>query len=220
MSRELSHERALELLPWLVNATLRGSEREQLEAHVRDCLVCRAELRSQRALAAFVRDRPTLDRSVDQGFDALLARIDAGDVRTQTPRRWQTMLRDHPTWLAGASAAAAAVLLLAVWIGSGQSELARSVPFTTLTQPQATAGLLLDVIFAEEVSEAQMRALLREIDATIVAGPSQLGRYTIRVAFDGTAARDANALLALLHEDARVRFAGPSFVSDQPGATE
>lgn len=220
MSHEISHERALELLPWLVNATLRGSEREQLEAHVRDCLVCRAELRSQRGLAALVQDQPTLDRSVEQSFDALLARIDEQHADAPAPRRRRWMLHNYPAWIAGASAAAAVVLLVAVWIGSGRSELARPGPFTTLTQPQAAAGLLLDVIFAADVSETQMRTLLREIDATIVSGPSQLGRYTIRVASEGTAARDTDALLALLREDARVRFAGPSFAPDQPGAAE
>ena len=44
MSRPIGHERAFELLPWLVNGSLSGHERDEVEQHTRVCLLCRREL--------------------------------------------------------------------------------------------------------------------------------------------------------------------------------
>lgn len=217
MSQELSHESALELLPWLVNDTLHGSEREQLERHVRDCLVCRAELRSQRALASLVAGQPTLDVSIDRGFDALLARIDAGDARAAPPHRLWAAVRSRPAVLAGATVIATVVVAVGIWIGRKNPDLAGPGSFTTLTQPAADTGALVDVVFAPDVSEVQLRALLQELGLTIVAGPSALGRYTLRD--EAAAPRDTDPLIARLRDDPRVRFAGPTFIQGPSGET-
>lgn len=214
MGAKLSHERAFELLPWLVNETLHGDEREQVEQHLRDCLICRKELGSQHALAATVKDQPTLDWSVEQNFDALLRRIDTAAARSSTRyHRWRTLLAS-PALLAGASATAVAIIVVAAWLGRAGTEAESFGSYSTLAQP--SSSVLVDVIFSPGTSETQMRALLQELGATIVAGPSELGRYTIRV--DGAEPRDVDMLVAELRGDPRVRFAGPSFASDPAGA--
>jgi len=217
VSQELSHKQAFELLPWLVNDTLHGTERERLERHVRDCLICRTDLRSQRALASLVQSQATLDRSVDRGFDALLVRIDAGAERATRPPLWWTALLDRPALLAGVTATATAAVLvaIAVWLGGTRPDVDETGSFVTVTEPAANAGVLVDMILAPDVSEMQMRALLQELDLTIVAGPSELGRYTLRVTDAAPLGRDA--LIARLRDDPRVRFAGPSFM---PGQSE
>jgi anti-sigma factor RsiW len=43
-----AHERTLELLPWLVNGTLEGDERREVEAHLASCPECRSELAATR----------------------------------------------------------------------------------------------------------------------------------------------------------------------------
>jgi hypothetical protein len=76
----------------------------------------------------------------------------------------------------------------------------------------------LDIIFADGTSEAQMRALLDDIDATIVAGPTQLGRYSVRLAALEPSDAEIEALVRRLLGDRRVRFAGRAFLP--PQATE
>jgi len=217
VNQELSHESALELLPWLVNDTLHGSERERLERHVRDCLVCRAELRSQRALASLIESQPTLDLSVDRGFDALLARIDSRHTRAVLPRRWWTALWRRPAVLIGATVTATVVVAVGVWIGLTDPDLADAGSFTTLTEPRTDTDVLVDVVFAPDVSEVQMRALLQELGLTIVAGPSALGRYTLRD--DDAVARNTDPLIARLRDDPRVRLAAPTFIREPSGET-
>lgn len=216
MRAKLSHDRAFELLPWLVNGTLQRGEREQLERHVRDCLVCRKELSSQQALAAAIHDQPTLDWSAQQGFNALLDRIDMAEERTSTSHaRWRMSVASPLLWTS-VSAAAVVLLVVAVWTVRPSNELSDSAAFSTLTQP--SSGTLVDVIFSPGTSETQMRTLLQELGATIVAGPSELGRYTIRAG--ATEPGEIDALIARLREDSRVRFAGPSFAADAPGAQQ
>ncbi|HEX5420985.1 MAG TPA: zf-HC2 domain-containing protein, partial [Gammaproteobacteria bacterium] len=72
---EINHNEAARLLPWLVNGTLAGTERERVERHVRDCLVCRAEVREQQALQVLVRQRADVPLSAEQGFEALAQRL-------------------------------------------------------------------------------------------------------------------------------------------------
>jgi anti-sigma factor RsiW len=43
-----AHDRTLELLPWLVNGTLEGDERREVEAHLASCPECRGELAATR----------------------------------------------------------------------------------------------------------------------------------------------------------------------------
>ena len=216
MRSRLSHDRAFELLPWLVNDTLQGDERKQLELHVRDCLVCRKELSSQHALAAAINVQPTLDLSAQQGFDALLGRIDAAEQRSRASYgRWRTLFASPLLWTS-VSAAAVAIIVVAVWLGRPSGEQEESVPFSTLAQP--SSGALVDVIFAPGTSETRMRTLLQELGVTIVAGPSALGRYTIRA--EAMPPGGIDALIARLREDPSVRFAGPSFAADAAGAEQ
>ena len=55
----LTHARAFELLPWLVNGSLTGAERDAVESHVRACIACRRELKQQQRLHGAVRARRT-----------------------------------------------------------------------------------------------------------------------------------------------------------------
>ena len=88
--------------------------------------------------------------------------------------------------------------------------------YSTLATPAAESGALLDIVFAADATAAQMAALLEEIDGEIVAGPSELGRYRVRVR--GGAAEDAQlaVLLRALTADSRVRFAGRSLTEVKP----
>ena len=115
-----------------------------------------------------------------------------------------------------ALAAAAGVAVLAVLLWLTPPPNLTNATYSTLATPAAESGALLDIVFAADATAAQMAALLEEIDGEIVAGPSELGRYRVRVR--GGAAEDAQlaVLLRALTADSRVRFAGRSLTEVKP----
>jgi hypothetical protein len=61
-----------------------------------------------------------------------------------------------------------------------------------------------------------MQALLDEIGGEIVAGPSELGRYSVRMRDGANDESRLADLLGTLAKDSRVRFAGPSLAEIEP----
>ena len=205
----LSHTRALELLPWLINGTLAGSERDGVEEHLRACIVCRRELKEQQRLHGAVRARRTVDVSAEAGFDRLDRELDA--AASPTGSRWRMRYATAAPF-AIAAAAGVAVLAILLWftplpeLGAGYETLA--------TAPADPA--LLDVVFADETTAAEMHDLLDEIGGEIVAGPSELGRYSVRVAGGQANREQLEKLLGALAADPRVRFAGHALADVRP----
>src|SRR5688572_21576269 len=153
----LAHSRALELLPWLANGTLTGEEREAVEQHARACIACRRELKEQQRLHAAVRARRTVDVSAEAGFDRLNAELD-------------TALAERPRWRARyakaapfvvAAAAGMAVLAILLWL-TPLPELGGN-EYATLATPPAGEAALLDIVFADDTTAAQMQELLDDI---------------------------------------------------------
>jgi hypothetical protein len=200
----IDHESASGLLPWLVNGTLDDDERERVERHVRHCIACRAELAEQQALLTLMRRQPTLPVSAERELERLQRRISPGANR----------YRRAP--LAAAAAAALAGVIGLYVLSRVEEPEPREAAYRTLTQGES-AAVLIDVVFAD-ISDVEMRALLAENGAEIVAGPSpRLGRYTLRLV-EASSATDVDAVLRRLAGDDRVRFAGRAF--SLPGAGE
>ena len=67
------------------------------------------------------------------------------------------------------------------------------------------------MIFNQQTAVADMQAVLKTVDGQIVAGPSDLGRYGVRI--HGGTAKDPEvaAVIEQLERDPRVRFAGRAF---------
>jgi hypothetical protein len=201
------HSRALELLPWLVNGTLSGDEREAVEQHARACIACRRELKEQQRLHAAVRARRTVDVSAEAGFDRLNAELDSAARRG--PPRWGARYATAARF-AVAAAAGMAVLAILLWLTPLPEP--GSDDYATLATPLAEEATLLDIVFAGDTTAAEMQELLDEIGGKIVAGPSELGRYSVRVGGE----QPNGELLAALAVDPRVRFAGPALTEVQP----
>jgi hypothetical protein len=206
----LTHARAFELLPWLVNGTLAGPERDAVEQHARTCIACRRELKEQQALHAAARARRTVDVSAEAGFDRLSSELDAAAAPR---RRWQ--LR-YATAAPFAVAAAAGVAVLAVLLWFTPLPGLDADRYSTLATTPATSEPLLDVVFADATTAAEMQALLDEIGGEIVAGPTSLGRYSVRVAKVRADDAQLRELLAGLGADPRVKFAGRAMTEALP----
>lgn len=199
MTRRASdHEHAAALLPWLVNGTLAGDERARVERHVRQCVACRTELAEQTRLASLVRRQPVVPLVPDANFERLRSRLDRASPSGTTRR----------TIWAIAAALAVVAIGLPITLGLVGTESDRGDGAYRTLSDAAARGPLIDVIFADGVREAELRALLDELDAEIVAGPSRtLGRYTLRL----PASVDTGSVVRRLLDDSRIRFAGPSF---------
>lgn len=209
MSVRIDHDQAYELIPWLVNDTLPEHERAAVEEHVRDCVPCRLELKDQRSLNAAVRAQPTVHTSAARGFDRLLEQLDVpGPGAFDSMRSARGLFR--PRWLAAGAAVAAtaaAAVVLVAWPGL----FAERAPadYTTLadTANGTAAAAQLDLVFAATLAAGERQRLLDELGATIVSGPSAIGRYRVQLA-SPTPDATLERMLADLNADARIRFAG------------
>jgi hypothetical protein len=207
VSKLYTHEQALELLPWFVNGTLAEDERVAVERHVRNCLPCRVALQEQHQLGGLLKQQPTVPLSAEVGFERLLAEIDAarrppGEARTQRLARFASVT------------ALAASLVLAVWLVIVGGDARRDATFVTATDP-SSGYVGLDIVFAPQVSEAELRALIQEIDGVITGGPSEIGRYRVRLPSQD--AQGADEIVERLRNDARVRFVARAYATgDEP----
>jgi anti-sigma factor RsiW len=155
-----------ELLAWFVNGTLEPSERTAVEQHLRDCASCRDEVAFLGALR--------------RGFKALSDAEHPGELsRKRLLREVRAERRTARAWWRPALAAAAAVIVVqSVVLANLWSRESAIVP---LGGPKAAAGAIVQIQFAPTATEAQIRALLQEAEATLVDGPGAAGVYRVRV---------------------------------------
>jgi hypothetical protein len=203
---ERAHREIAELLPWYVNGSLTGPERAAVEKHVRECLPCRAALREEQKVCGLVGAQEDMPVGVGHGVSDLLRKIDGNGARAR------------PLWLRPQLGIAAGVFSVAVagWLvltgrpdGGAPAVDASSAPFTTLTDGAGDAANRIDIVFADGVDDAGIRALIESVDARLIAGPSELGRYVVAVA--PASDDELSALIERLSRDPRVRFAGRSY---------
>jgi hypothetical protein len=206
VSEPIRHERAFELLPWLVNGSLETREREAVEEHLRTCLPCRRELKEQRHLQEVLRTQPAVHISPQTGFDDLNRQMAVG------PRGGRNRQPAGPI-ARFASVAAAGVALLAVLLWLAPANERSADDYRTLAAPADASGARVDLIFVQSTTAAQMQAVLDELGGEIAAGPTDLGRYTVQLDREVREA-EITALLERLRNDPRVRFAGRALAAE------
>jgi hypothetical protein len=204
------HDKTVELMPWFVNGTLPDEEHREIEAHLRDCLVCRAAAREEQQLRTLVRRQDDLPLGPGYGVADLLGRIDGRQRSTS-----RSGMRPRLAWAFGIAAAAIAGALLVPLLnpdtdGTGTGE------FTTLTSGSISTADRIDIVFTDAMDTAAVLRFVDEIGGRIVNGPTDLGRYTIELSSTSDAER--NSLIETLGNDARVRFAGRNFIESAPPA--
>lgn len=214
----MRHDEAQALLPWYANATLSAGEHAALDAHLAACASCRAELARCMALAEAVERRAAahtwtpsdahwlgVQRNVQRAWRA-------APGPAQAAPGWPARLRQafaatpRPVrWTLAAQGGLAFALALALVIRIDQP--APQADYQTLSRPaappsQALQSPQLQIAFADDLSERELRALLAEFGATIVGGPNTVGVYTVAL----PAGNDASAVAARLAGDPRLRF--------------
>jgi Putative zinc-finger len=205
VSGSITHSRAFELLPWLANGSLAAAERDAVEQHVRSCLSCHRELKEQQRLRVAVRAQPTIHLSAQTGYERLTRAL-GGEPLLPEPRRVRPL--DRFVRFATVAAAGLAVAAILLWIVPSPRGTGNTAAYETLATEQAHVTGDLDVVFVHSITAAEMQALLTEIGASIAGGPSEAGRYTIRLDDSSVTNAELDDLLARLAADPRIRFAG------------
>lgn len=215
IAAQAAHRAAREALPWLLNGTLAGAERDSVERHLQACAQCRADLDALRALR-MAAVQPDLLR--DPVFDTegalarLLPRLDAVPpqaARVPMLKRWRTRLAANDArwmgWLAaaqfGAIALLGALLLRPVPDGGAYRALGAGAP--------KPAGLVL--VFRPDTPERELRRILRASGARIVDGPTVNDGYLLTVPSGSLA-----PALARLRAEPAVALAEPLADGKQP----
>jgi len=200
------HQRFDLQLPWYVNGTLDREEADEIRSHAANCVTCRGRLIELEAL------REAVDTVPDHGFDrerglaALRARFGsqrrAGGDQSFMRRLGGGSLR----WLVVAQAAALAFALGLVL--DQRAAIEDAAEYRTLSAPAASpaAAPRLRLLFTDEITQGEIRALLAGVGGRIVDGPSALGLYV--VALDSSAQLEPVATrITVLRSTAGVRFA-------------
>lgn len=204
----MTHEEAIELLPWLVNGSLDDEEREIVAAHATSCVTCRRELGELEVLGQSINllgsqhEPPAPDmRRINRMIDAQLEAASPGRALADAWRRFS-----DSRWRV-----AFAVQSLVVVVAAGVLLLPREQEplYTTLSNTeQLPAGQYLRVVFDPTLAPPEVDDILRANRLTVMAGPSARGVVTLRFA-DGVAQPERDATMARMQSDARVLFAQP-----------
>ena len=215
-----NHQKVWEILPWYLNGTLEDHEHEMVARHILGCQSCADELVRCRSIASAVRggEEAAMTPSPEH-FARLMERIDRASA-SSAAEPWRIRIRDWfekihlhfqetPSlfrWALGAQAAA--ICLLAATITWQASVAPLYQTLSDAGNVAAPGRVHLQVVFAEDITEREIRTLLGSIGATIVAGPSPMAVYTVALAADDreSPARTREAL-ALLRANPKVRLA-------------
>ena len=216
------HPEMWELLPWYVNGTLRGQELDAVTGHLSTCVECRGEVARCRDLAAAMRTAPAVPWAPSsERLARVLAAIDA--IEAARAGGWRESLRARlaplrellqgtPGPVRWALAAQGALMVLLLAVMAWQTVLSPGPPYRTLAtgndQPRRGQAQVR-VVFAEDITEREIRGLLGGVQGKIVDGPSAIGAYTVEVPLPASAADRMAPVLDVLRADSKVRLAEP-----------
>jgi hypothetical protein len=161
---EEHHEIQL-LLPWYVTGRLEPQEQARVEAHLRTCVECLADLKFERQLDAEIAELPI---EAESGWAQLQQKLQPPAPRPAPARRWQ-----------GWAIAAQFVLIAAMAVALVLPHLQPALYRTLGAPPPPAAGNIL-VIFRPDIRERDLRQALRDGGARLVDGPTAADAYMLQ----------------------------------------
>jgi hypothetical protein len=194
-----SHASADALLPFYVNATLRGEELAFVEQHVRTCEKCQHEIDWLRRIFADLGADPALQESARTGIALGSLR---GIQSNQRPRI-QERFRATPLWARWLLAAQLAAIAI---LGTSLATDDRVASYRTLGAPNPSTQLrdAFAVMFDPSITESDMRQIMLRVGARVVDGPTRTGVFVLEVP-EGHAVQ----ALQVLRGEPAVRLAEP-----------
>jgi hypothetical protein len=228
-----AHGECWNLLPWIANDSAAAKDVARVEAHLRDCHECQEELEFQRQLRNAIRTEEAIVLAPQTSLQKLMQRIDAAadldddelEIEPAAAVEPIALARREPArwtrWLPIAAAIqgiAIAGLLATLWTQSQTHDDLTAGRYNVLTTPTATVahGPVIRVVFAGNVAIDDMNRMLREINAQIIAGPSEAGVYTLGLTGATADKSGVEKAIAQLRAGGRVMFAEPALASEAP----
>lgn len=214
-AKQDDHDYVWELLPWYANERLSPQEANAVKDHLKNCPVCQSELTRCLNLNASVKtNRRETWQPTPAHFAKVLANVDALDVKRKAPSdKWAWLTGIFP-WFADTPRPARFTLAMqgALVVALASMLMFRALMpmqgYQTLSQPKATltaSAPHLRLVFSEDITEREMRALLLDIHGTLVEGPSSMGVYTVALMSGDMPAVDP--VLTRLRANPKVRLA-------------
>jgi hypothetical protein len=221
------HEIAL-LLPWYVNNTLRGTERNTVENHLKVCFTCRRELASLKKLSLAVKQEGSSDSAAHTAFSHLKNRIHKAEEPVlplpaviASPQRKPSRRIElkSPVFARITLALAATVVFFMLIPGYLDLKNMRSNDYRTLSDSEISKPRKneIRVVFLKDAKQQQIDAILAKVHGQIVAGPSEQSVYTVRIN-RADSAKNMLETLEQLRGNPNIIFAEPAYAllsSDQ-----
>lgn len=206
------HQQIQQLLPWFINQTLAQPEQQQVEQHLKQCLVCRREWLDLQKLAEQITAHGDLEAAAAASFARLrtqLGKQQSVAAVTTTPHQPAKANRRHQiAAIASLSLAASLLLLIGPSISPTNTTMVNH-DFTTLStsRPAMAEQGLLRVVFAKDIANDKIFELLAQIQAQTIDQANSVGAYTIRL--DAASQLTTAQALALLRSHSEVLLAEP-----------
>jgi hypothetical protein len=182
-----------DLIVWYINGALEPEDRQWVEGYLRDHPELRHELAWHEQLKR-ANDIQDLDIPKNVGLRGLLEQVNAERAKQQPSTLMERIAQFFSGPILRPAFAAAAAVVLAQAIALGllvKAVYDRDRIITDFSTTRAVPGQLpsdkptLQVTFKSSATEQQIRLLLVSVQATIIAGPTQLGDYTVAVSREG-----------------------------------
>lgn len=180
------------LLPWYVNGTLEGEERRQVEAYLERSSHARDEVELLRALRQQVKVEKIESSPGELGLQRLKRQMKQEAEQRPQDRMAGRTITVASFWRPLAVAACLVVMVQAgIMVGLGGFGTTDS----GVTTASGGSPAVLQVTFAPEATEQQIRDVLQQAGASIADGPTALGVYNLRLVDADTSVEEALATL-------------------------
>jgi hypothetical protein len=191
-----------DLFPWYLNGTLGDSERQRMDAHLRECSTCRDELAKERRIYEEMAIAPSVEYMPAPSLKRLQSAIDErGDELT--PSR-AAAVRRLPPWRALAAASIAIAAVAVAFLTANRWEQLHAPNYHTVTTSIAhPRDEVIRAVFAPTITLVDLQRILAEAQLRIISGPTEAGVYSLAA----TSHRAVGTSLALLRNHPEVRFA-------------
>ena len=224
MNGNAGHNTITELLPWYTNGTLEPQERNLVAEHLAACPECREELAHYQQLSASIPDASDTDdwQPSASHFAQILSVIDAQEsvaiASKPVPKKpafweqcrdWLHSKNQPLVWMLTVESIALATLVMFIVMPHFRHSASEQAVFQTLSDAQApvASGLpRVHIVFADDMTIAEMRVLLPSGQSHIVDGPTKLGVYTLELAA-ATPTDSVNSAIAELRKHPKVKLA-------------
>ena len=208
---QLSHEAALELLPWHVNASLDSSLQQQVSEHLEQCVHCQKEAALlANTLFAVNAEEPNYGQ-VDERLKGVMNRIDAFE-RLETTGTQESLLDRVANWfqsqlftLTGLRVAAGLLTVAAVVgiLASLPLDNEKQV-YKVVENAVDVAPLVLTVYLDESVDKSEIQGLIASTTTDFELGQQTSLRYVVTLPAK-TTALDVRTLWKTLEDNPKVQ---------------